>query len=388
MLISHGHRVYVERGAGTGSGFPGIEYEKNGAIIVSKLEVLDKAQLLLKVKAPLPEEYGDYNSEHVLFTYLHFDENISSKQIEELISSGFFGIAYEWVGEDKCYPLLEPMSRLTGYLFAQKAFELCAQHKGVFCGGNESFLPSARAMIVGLGNIGLSTLKYFLDNKIELTVLDNADSQTANAKANARFGTTNIDYIKAFGINYIHMDIDKPLRTKEALAERMQELDIIICGAVRRRNLPKEKLKYLIDREMMSQMSPGSVICDATANDKDLIETCISSASLHYTYEVDGVIHYNCDHIPALVARTASQLLTQKSFNYVLQMANNGIIQSIQSNRFLRNGVSCFKGLLTHEYSATKKKLPWKPIGELLHLEEHSLALQLTAARRQPSKRS
>ncbi|MFN6569907.1 hypothetical protein [Dendronalium sp. ChiSLP03b] len=367
VLKSYGHRVYVENGAGVGSGFPNTEYEKNGSIVVSKCEVLDKARLLLKVKAPLPEEYRDYNENHTLFTYLHFDENIAPQQIEELISRGFLGIAYEWVGENKHYPLLQPMSRLTGYLFAQKALYLCAWNKGVFCSGNESFLPSAYAMIIGLGNIGLSTLKYFLDNKLKLTVLDNADLQSANTKANVRFKTTNIDYIRAFNIDYIQMDINNPVITKDAITKRMQALDIIICSAVRRQNLSKDKVEYLIDREMVSQMTPGSVICDATANDKDLIETCISSASLHYTYEVNGVIHYNCDHIPALVARTATQLLTQESFHYVLQMANNGIVETILSNRFLCNGVSCFKGQLTHKDTATKKGLPWQPIGELLH---------------------
>lgn len=365
VLVSSGHHVSVEQGAGLGSGISNGEYESSGAVILDKQDVLRKSQLLLKVKAPIPNEYEDYNEAHTLFTYLHFDENISVEQISSLIRQGFLGIAYEWVGEEQHYPILKPMSQLTGYLFAKEACHLCARYKGIFCGGNEDFLPAAHAMVIGLGNIGLSALKYFIDNGLKVTVVDSANRKTVNAKANIRFGTANVDYVSAFGVDYIQMDIDDPERTKKSISDRMKNLDIVICSAVRRENLPKRKLEYLIDKEMVSQMSPNSVICDATANDKDLIETCISSASLYHTYEVNDVIHYNCDHIPSMTPKTASKLLTNESFKYILQMANTGVIESVSENQFLRNGVSCFKGYLTHKYSANKKGLSWKPIQTL-----------------------
>ncbi|MFG3594642.1 hypothetical protein [Bradyrhizobium sp. RDI18] len=141
VLSSSGHTVYIESGAGEGAGFSDSDYQESGAKIVVKSKLLTEARLLLKVKAPLRSEYVDYAPHHILFTYLHFDENIAAQDISELVSRGFLGIAYEWVGKDGRYPLLEPMSRLTGYLFAHRALELCSKEKRTFCPRNENFLP-------------------------------------------------------------------------------------------------------------------------------------------------------------------------------------------------------------------------------------------------------
>jgi len=366
VLKELGHAVFVERNAGSGSGFDDSAYERAGARVVEKADVLEESELLLKVKTPLPSEFADYKPFHVLFTYLHFDENISRQDIQALIERAFIGIAYEWVGEGGAYPLLEPMSRLTGYLFAQKAVELCAREKGIFCAANEPFLPGGRAVIVGSGNIGLSAVKYLSDLNLSLSVVHNAPLLTVEKRILQRFGKSASDMLAGRNVRFVQMNEEDPARTKGELAGLLGEADILINAAVRRASLPKTKLEYLVDREMVARMAPGSVVCDATACDKDMVETCVSSPSLHDTYREADVVHYNCDHIPALVARTASELLTESTFPYVVRLVEQGVFQAIQSNVALRNGVSCCEGWITHRLSAEKKDMPYRPIGDFL----------------------
>ncbi|MGY4509470.1 hypothetical protein [Bradyrhizobium sp. USDA 3650] len=362
------HKIYVELGAGEAAGFRDEDYQANGAEMVSKGEVLARARLLLKVKAPLRSEYADYAPHHILFTYLHFDENFPAQDISELVSRGFQGIAYEWVGRADRYPLLEPMSRLTGYLFAQKALELCSQEKGVFCPRNEDFLPGGRALIIGAGNIGLSAFKCLSDLGIPLTVVVSRSGDDFNRKANVRFGTERIDYIGKTGTKTLMMDHECPSRTQEMIAAVLPETDIVLNCAVRRPYLPKEKLEYLIDRSMIRTMQQSSIVCDCTACDRDLIETCTSSSLLNYSYREEDIVHYNCDHIPSLVANTATRLLSERTFEYIRHIANVGFFQAITEDENLRNGVCCCAGHLTHALSAQKKGLLYRPVADVIRM--------------------
>jgi alanine dehydrogenase len=365
-LLSLDHSISVEIGAGEGAGFADEDYRANGAMVVTKGEVLARSQLLLKVKAPLRSEYADYAPHHILFTYLHFDENIPAQDISELISRGFLGIAYEWVGKAGQYPLLEPMSQLTGYLFAQRALELCSQEKGVFCPRNENLLPGGRALIVGCGNIGLSAFKYLSDLGVPLTVIAPRSREEFNRKANDRFGTEGIDYASTTGSNLVVMDNKNPSRTQDMIAAALPETDIVLNCAVRRADLPKQRMEYLIDRSMVRVMQRGSIVCDCTACDRDMIETCMSSSSLYHSYREDNIVHYNCDHIPSMVASTATRLLTARTFAYIRHIANLGSLQAVTEHENLRNGVCCYRGHLTHALSAEKKGLPYRPVSDVL----------------------
>lgn len=365
-LSSLTHNIYVEVGAGEGAGFSDADYRASGANVVTKEEVLARARLLLKVKAPLRSEYADYAPHHILFTYLHFDENIPPQDISELISRGFLGIAYEWVGKAGQYPLLEPMSQLTGYLFAQRALELCSHEKGVFCPRNENLLPGGRALIIGCGNIGLSAFKYLSDLGVALTVVVTQSREDFNRKANARFGTEGVDYIGATGTNLVVMDNKDPSRTQDMIMAALPETDIVLNCAVRRSDLPKRRMEYLIDRSMVRAMQRGSIICDCTACDRDMIETCTSSASLYHSYREESVVHYNCDHIPSMVASTATRLLTARTFAYIRYIANLESLQAISEDEGLRNGVCCYGGHLTHALSAEKKGLPYRPLTDVI----------------------
>lgn len=360
-----GHRVYVEIGAGEGAGFSDADYQANGATVVLKSELLTKSRLLLKVKAPLRSEYNDYDPHHILFTFLHFDENIAAKDILELVSRGFLGIAYEWVGKPREYPLLEPMSRLTGYLFAQRALELCSKEKGIFCPRSEQSLRGGRALIVGCGNIGLSAFKYLSDLGVALTVVVTRNREDFNGRANARFGTEGIDYIGVTHASLLIMDKRDCSRTQDAIAAALPKTDILLNCAVRRPDLPKHKMEYLIDRSMVRAMQRNSIICDCTACDRDMIETCIASESLYHSYREEDIVHYNCDHIPSMVPQTATQLLTARTLSYIRYIANLDSLQPIIEDERLRNGVVCYGGYVTHALSAEKKGLAYRQLSEI-----------------------
>ncbi|OQX75437.1 MAG: hypothetical protein B6D61_10365 [Bacteroidetes bacterium 4484_249] len=365
VLIANGHKIYVENNAGVLAGFPDDEYVVNGAEIKDKKYILDKCKLILKIKAPLDNEYNDYTKDHIIFTYLHFDENILPDKIRELIKSGFMGIAYEWVEESGRYPLLEPMSKLTGYLFAQKAVEFCTKYKGIICGKHEDYLKGANVLIIGLGTIGLSSLKFCMDNNLKISVLDK-NLATVNIRINERFKTNKIDYIEKYSIELISFNNSDPLKTKAELEKTINKYDIILNCAVRRPDMPKDKLEYLIDRQMIQTMEPYSVICDTTACDNDLIETCVSSEEVDKIDIINDVVHYSCDHLPSIVGKSATELLTSQTFPFILEIANKGISEAVKSNKALYRGVVCYKNKITHRYIAEKKGFQFYKLSDLV----------------------
>lgn len=360
MLHAQHHEVYVEHNAGVCSNYPDASYQAAGARIVSKQTLLDECELLLKIKCPLESEFQDYKKHHTLFTYLHFDENISNQKVENLIQSGFLGIAYEWVEENGRYPLLEPMSKMTGYLYYQRAKELCTKHKGVLCPKYADLNnQGAHILIIGIGTIGSQVLQSALRDNLTITIIDKHPSKVMKKIASMGFTTPKDLTILPFDMNTpnnIRVDVEAILPT----------LDIVINCAVRRSDLPKSKFSYVIDKKMLAKMSKNSVICDATACDKDFIETCVSTEYLDKTDNIDGIIHYNPDHIPSLTGQSATEKLTDCTFKYINAMANHGIIPTIKNNEPIRKGVACYQGKITHAYTAKKKSFGYYNILDLI----------------------
>ncbi len=297
VLAGRGHTVDVEPGAGVAAGYPDAAFVRAGATLSPKAQILAACRLLLKVKAPLPEEYEDYAPHHILMTFLHFDENIDPACLARLVSRGFLGIACEAVRVSGRAPILEPMSRLTGHLFAQRAIELCTRHSGRLAPGLDPALGQVGALLIGTGEIGLSVLQVWRALRLRLTVLANRDRDAVNAEANHRFGTRDRDYLPADEVTFLQMDVTDPARTQAALAAALPSVAIVVNAAVRRSSLPRDRLAHLITRPMLAALAPGSIVCDATACDRDLIETCVSSPDLAAVETIDGIIHYSPDHI-------------------------------------------------------------------------------------------
>ena len=171
-LNESGHQILVEKNCGHAAGFADAIYESSGARIVNKKKLYEQSEMILKIKCPFPEEIKYLREGQILFTYLHFDENIAPDKLMDIVNTGVTGLAYEWVREGSSLPLLEPMSALTGILFAVRSMEFLAKNKGKIAG---SYLPSiqpAKCLIIGLGHIGTNSLQVMLMNNVEVDIVD------------------------------------------------------------------------------------------------------------------------------------------------------------------------------------------------------------------------
>jgi len=358
-LSKLGHHVLFEKEAGRNSGYADAQYEEAEAIIVEKPELLERCELILKIKRPLESEYRDFDERHSVFSYLHLDENIPAENVRKLLARKLTGFAYEWLEVDGRYPLLEPMSRLTGYLVAQKTMELCTRYKGIICGGHEKGMPGARVLIIGLGTIGMAACKYFSDIHAGISVVDKQPDTVISRIENRFPGDAGMRDYAATLLNIIPFDANDIDQTLANVAAQVSCSDIVINCAVRREDLPKEKMRYLITESMVESMEPNSVLCDATGSDRDMVETCVSSASLYEFSLIHNVIHYNCDHVPSYVGRMATDTLTTATFPWVLKLANEGILNAVRKHDALRKALVCCKGHLTHQFTSTRKGLPY-----------------------------
>ena len=361
ILTAKGHNVFVETCAGVKSGFSDDHYIQAGAKIVSSSEIYSNCKLIVKVKCPLESEYEFYSPQHVLFTYLHFDENIKPGNIMRIVNRGLTAIAYEWVREGKPLPLLEPMSELTGAVFARKSMALLMEHKGHLGGSYIPAWPGATAMVIGAGHIGANAINVFIQNKFKIIVVDK-HPHTLLGRLSKYIPSMSI---AAGNLELIEFDENDAARSCGRVRELLSKTDIVICAAVRRQTLPKDVCPYIITSDDLQLMSPNSVMCDATACDKDLVESCVSSESLTHTYVENNVIHYNCDHIPALVPHTSTRILTSATFPYV-EMLADGAEDAFAQSASLGGAVMCRGGVVTHEYCARKKGLDFMPLANTL----------------------
>lgn len=353
QLISNNHKVYVQSGSGVKIGITDDEYLKSGAGIVhNPLDIISTCDLIVCVKSP-PIEYIDaLNSSKILFTYLHLDENQPVEYAEKLRKSGVTSIAYEWVQDEGKFPLLEPMSKITGALFAFKAAELLLSKRGIIPFYYESSAPSV--MIFGYGTIGSEAARIFANLGWKITIVHKDYKKVQ-------------EFLHETKADFVHFDMDNIGESIKNIRESLPEHDVFLCSAVRREDLSVEKYPHVIDKKTVSNMKPGSVVMDATANIRDLVETCVPHEELNATYEVDGVIHYNPDHIPALAGLTSSKILTDATFPFISLLARDGI-SALHSKR-LRSGLMTYNGLYYHEYTCTKKKLPLSTSLILPHAE-------------------
>lgn len=357
-LVRAGHEVIVESGAGAGAGYSDSEYA--GARIADRQELYDRARLLVKVKAPEVSEIDFLRPQHVLFTFLHFDENIPPERIHRIVNTGVTGVAFEWVEVHGRFPILQPMSEITGRLFGFKALALLLEHAGTFGGPGT---PDTRAMVIGAGHIGANAIDVLLRNGAAVTVVDKHPG-TLPARI-MKYMPEPLWSALRERVSVLAFEERDPATSAAAVARASRDMSIVICSAVRRPSLPKSACEFLLDRQAVAAMRRGSIVCDATACDQDFIETAVSSSSLTEFYEEEGVVHYNCDHIPSLAPRTATEMLSAAAFPYVQKLAN-GFEQAVVGDEALYKAVMCHKRALTHPYSARKKGLPFVELNTLL----------------------
>lgn len=345
-LVSHGHEVVVERGAGEGSGFEDAMYRAAGARIVDRAELYQLADLITKVKEPQPEEYAYYRPGQVLYTYLHLaaDRGLT----EGLLARNIVGIAYETVQlADGSLPLLVPMSEVAGRMASQIGARLLEQPeggKGKLLGGVPGVLP-ARVAIIGGGVVGQNAATIAVGMGADVTVID----------------------ISAPRLREIDDRYDGRVHTLMSnhhnIAETVRHADLVI-GAVL---LPGARAPHLVTEEMVASMERGSVIVDVAIDQGGVVETA-NRVTTHAnpTYVVHGVVHYSVANMPGAVPHTSTLALTNVTLPYLLQLADKGWVRAVQEDPALARGVNMVDGQLTYKAVAEAHQLPYTPLGELL----------------------
>lgn len=324
-LVRHDHRVVVEKGAGTGAGYPDALYERAGATLVDSHEaVFEKAELIVKVKEPLASEVPLLGPGHTLFTYLHLAAN--AELTKGLMASGATCIAYETIEINKRLPLLEPMSEIAGRMSAiVGAFHLGTQNggRGTLLGGVPGVLPG-RVCVIGGGSAGVNAARVAMGMGADVTILE-VDLERMRF-LDVTMGSTNTLY------------------SNEAnLMEMLPRVDLLI-GAVL---VPGAKAPKLITRSMLREMQPGTVLVDIAVDQGGCCETTRPTTHEDPTYVEEDVLHYCVANMPAAYARTATQALTNITSKYVLEFAEYGLEEAIRRTPALAGGVNIWHGKLT-----------------------------------------
>ncbi|BCG57815.1 alanine dehydrogenase [Paenibacillus sp. URB8-2] len=329
-LKKAGHTVLIETSAGTGSGFDDSEYRNKGAEILSApSEVWSRAEMVIKVKEPLPEEYGFFRRNLILFTYLHLAPEAGLTKA--LVDSGVVAVGYETIQlPDGSLPLLTPMSEVAGRMAVQIGAGLLEKPhggKGILMGGVPGVRP-AEVVIVGGGVVGTNAAKVAIGMGARVTILD------LNANR-----LRELDDI--FGGRLITIMSDS-----YHLEEAVRKADLLI-GAVL---IPGARAPKLITEYMVRQMTEGSVIVDVAIDQGGSIET-IDRITTHEnpTYIKHGVVHYAVANMPGAVARTSTLALTNVTIPYALRISNFGMREAAEGNAALARGINVAAGQVTNQ---------------------------------------
>lgn len=346
-LKKSGHEVYIEMDAGLGSGFTDEDFKSVGAdILGSAKEVWDIAEMIMKVKEPLPAEYEYFREGLILFTYLHLAPE--PELTRALMDKKVVAIAYETVQLDNgSLPLLTPMSEVAGRMSIQIGAQFLEKPhggKGILLGGVPGVYP-ANVTIVGGGIVGTNAAKMALGLGANVSIIDlNPDR--------LRY----LDDIFRGSVNTV-------MSNSFNIAEAVKNADLIV-GAVL---IPGARAPKLVTEEMVKTMSPGSVIVDVAIDQGGSIET-IDRVTTHSepTYLKHGVVHYAVANMPGAVARTSTFALTNVTVPYALQIANKGYQKAILDNKALAKGVNVIDGKVTYEAVAKSLDLEYVPLNQVI----------------------
>lgn len=322
-----GHTVYIEKGAGEGSGFEDGEYSAAGAVLCeSAEEVWTQSEMVIKVKEPLPQEYQYFRKDLVLYTYFHLAAD--EKLTEELLSSGVKSVAYETLIEKNgSIPLLAPMSQIAGRLSIQegaKYLEKPFGGRGVLLSGVPG-TPKAKVVILGAGSVGMNACKTAVGIGADVTILD--------------ISLDRLSYLDdIFGAR-----IQTLYSTDAAIEKAVAGADLVI-GAVL---IPGKSAPKLMKREYLKNMKPGSVIVDVAVDQGGCCETTKTTYHDDPVYTVDGVVHYCVGNMPGAVPRTSTIALTNATLKYGMQIAEKGLEEACRENSVIYSAVNTYGGKLT-----------------------------------------
>lgn len=327
--VNAGHEVFVQAGAGEGSGLPDEEYiSAGGTMVYSAKEVWENCEMIVKVKEPLEEEYPLIREGQILYAYLHLAADKPLTDI--LLSRKAKAVAYETITDDSGgLPLLRPMSEIAGKLSIQVGayyLEKPMGGRGVLLGGAVG-VKKADVVILGGGVVGIAAMKLAFGLGANVTILDN-----------------NIERL-----TYLDDVFGNQIQTMYSSAASIEasiiNADLVICAVL----ISGGAAPKLIRREHLPKMRKGSVIVDVAVDQGGCCETSRRTYHDSPTYVIDGVIHYCVANMPGVVSRTSTFALTNATQSYGLKIANMGLEAAIKSDKHLLLGVNCYDGKLTYE---------------------------------------
>jgi alanine dehydrogenase len=344
-LTSRGHTVLVERGAGEGSGMSDADYAAQGATIVPSAAEAWAAPMVVKVKEPLPAEYGLLREGLVLYTYLHLAAEPALTR--QLVANRVTGVAYETIAlADGSLPLLRPMSEVAGRMAVQVGATCLEKErggKGVLLGGVPG-TRRGRVVILGGGTVGRNAATVAVGMGAQVTVLD------VRAETMA--------YLEDVFGGAIETLYSNPTNIEEAVARADLVVGaVLVTGAAAPR---------LVKAGLVAKMEKGSVIVDVAVDQGGCIETCRPTSHDQPTYEVSGVVHYCVPNMPGAVPQTSTVALTNVTIPYALAIAEHGLAAATRRDAALRHGVNTHAGHVTCEPVARAHGMPYVPAQEVV----------------------
>lgn len=325
-LVRHGHTVMVETNAGEGIGISDEEYVEAGALMAaSPQEVFEKAEMIVKVKEPIKQEFDLIRPGQILFEYFHF---ASGKELTDaMIAAKATCIAYETVTGPGGHPLLTPMSEIAGRLSVQqgaKYLEKSMGGRGTLMGGVPG-VKAARVIVIGGGVVGTNAAKVAAGMGARVTMLD-----------------VNLERLR-----YLDDIMPKNVQTLYCnefnVRDQLERVDVVIGGVY----IPGARAPHIIRREHLSLMPKGSVMVDVAIDQGGCFETSRPTTHTDPIYEEEGIIHYCVTNMPGAVARTSTFALTNATLPYVIRLADQGWKKCVASDKNLLNGVNISDGKVT-----------------------------------------
>ena len=346
VLVQHGQSVLVERGAGKGSGFSDDDYLQAGAEMAPAPEdIFERADMIMHVKEPMPQEHELIRKDQIVFTYLHLAANEALTQA--LVDAESVNIAYETIQkEDGSLPLLTPMSEVAGRMAIQqgaKYLEMAHGGHGVLLGGVPGVDPGT-VVIIGGGVVGGNAARMAAGLGAKVYILDTSLSR--------------LRYLSEIMPPNCFPLMSSPATVRDLI----QRADVIV-GAVL---IPGAKAPKLITREMLKLVRPGTVLVDVAIDQGGCFETSRPTTHSDPIYTLDGVVHYCVSNMPGAVARTSTMALTNATLPYALEIATKGWEKAMQVNPAIRQGANVIRGKVTHKGVADALGLSYRLIDDLI----------------------
>ncbi|WP_333820156.1 alanine dehydrogenase [Ohtaekwangia sp.] len=345
-LVKRGHTVYVQKTAGVGSGFHDEDYQKAGATLINDAaEIFSKAEMIMKVKEPIEQEYKLIKKDQLVFTYFHFASY--EPLTKAMIASGATCLAYETVERnDGSLPLLIPMSEVAGRMSIQegaKYLEKPLKGRGILLGGVPGVKP-AKVLVLGGGVVGTNAAKIAAGMGADVTILD--------------LNLTRLRYLDDVMPKNVHTMVSNEYTIRELI----KDSDLIIGGVL----VPGAKAPKLITRDMLKSMRPGTVLVDVAVDQGGCIETCQPTTHEDPTFIIDDVVHYCVANMPGAVPYTSTLALTNATLPYAIRLASQGWKKACHESLELRNGLNVINGDVVYKAVADAFSLPYTDVKKYL----------------------